>query len=190
MNDFQNPMTNTGTPSNKKYIIIGAVVVGLVVLYAVQSYFSPERIVERALEQGSGGIYDIDTNSDGTTMTIEGEDGTRVEMAGDGSASLPKDWPSELPVPDDVTIEYASTVTGADGTRSLSVTYSTTDSLASVAQEYTSALESNGWVIDSNSATAAWTMISAKKGEDAVVIYVTDNAGTISVTANLQLAAE
>jgi hypothetical protein len=183
----QTPVAGATAPtSKKKYIIIGIVVV--LALLFVQSFLSPERMMERAFEGATGGQYDIDRNGDGGSIKIKGEDGSQIEITSDGGGKLPAGWPSSVPLSGNAKIEYGGTVSDGSGGKNLSVSFTTNDSVSEVAEFYADKLGSNGWTVEANIATGDGAMISAKKGNDVAVAYIGAGDDGTSVSLNVQVA--
>ncbi len=168
-----------------KWIIIG--VVGLVVLYGAQALFSPERAVERALEQATGGDVDIDMDNDGS-MRVTDDDGGEYNVSTGNDVSLPDNWPSSVPLPSNARLNYAGSMnTGVAETAGLSAVYATKDSPADVVTYFKSTLEAQGWKIEATMATGDGSMITATKGEEEnVAVYVGSAEGETTVSVNIQ----
>lgn len=189
MDETQNqvPAVAPVTQSKKKIIIIGVVVVvGVIIL---QSIFSPERaaerIAEQALEDATGGSVDIDTDGAGS-ITVTDEDGSKIEISGEGAGKLPEGWLDSVPLSDDAAIEYAGTVS-ADGGKSMNVTYTSSESLENITALYTEALGKNGWTIEANLTTGEGTMLSATAEENTVAVYIEKTDAGTSVTLTVQV---
>jgi len=86
-----------------------------------------ETAVEKAIESETGGNVDIDTKGDGSvdiktddgTLSTDGEGNVNIESK-DGSMSstggeIPKDWPAEVPLPDDLVVTVGSAFDSSDG---------------------------------------------------------------------------
>jgi hypothetical protein len=89
-----------------------AVVLGLAVLGSCSSEDVAETLTEQAIESSGGDGADVSIDSDTGQVDIETEDGSMSF----GTAELPDDWPSEIPLPDGYELTNAM-VTGADGER-------------------------------------------------------------------------
>ncbi len=191
MEDTQN---EGGTPSagtseaKKDYtkpIIIGVVV--LAVLYGAQMMFSPQRIMERAMEEAyeDAGV-DVDIARDGSTnVTISGEDGESYTVRAGDDVALPDSWPESVPIPSDAKITYAGTMgTGQTG-GGTTVAFVTGQSVTEVTEYYTRELAQNGWTIAATMATGDGSMVSATREEDeGVILYVgtSPDGTTVSMT--------
>lgn len=176
MENEQTPVTNTqSTPTqsdNKKWIIIGIVVV--LIIIAARTLFSPERAVERAMEhaieQASDGAYrvDIDARGNSSVMEITGENGESVSINAGGGASLPDNWPADITIPSDANISY-SAVAG----EGMNIVYETDMNVADTAAFYKDMFSENGWTIEVQMATGEGSMLSASQGETrAVTVFI------------------
>lgn len=119
-----------------------------------------ERAVEQAIESETGGDVDIDTDGDGS-FNIETEDGT-ISSDGDGNVEIdtedgsfsagtgevPEAWPSDIPLPDDLTVLSSTELDSSDG-RLILVSGTTGTSAADLLDEYRSAL--SGWTVSGES---------------------------------------
>ena len=177
-----NPLSNLpGGLNQKKLIIIVIVVVALGGIgMLVRSMFSrniAENMAERAIEQAGGG--DVDVDFDDNTWTYETDEGSF--QAGE-DVSLPSDWPSDVPVMSGAKISYAGSSNPSTGAPGASVTFTTSKSASEVASYYNSELVNHGWTIDSTANMGGANVISAKKGERTVGLYIIESEGTTSVT--------
>lgn len=168
-----------------KWIIVGAV--ALVALYMAQSFLSPERAIERAIEQSAGGDVDIDIDRDGS-MRVTGDKGEEYNVSAGNNVSLPDTWPSSVPLPSDINISYAGSMNAGDTeTAGLSVVYTTEDSTTEVAEYFKSTLEKEGWKIQATVATGDGSMVTASKGEEEnVAVYIGGAEGETTVNVSIQ----
>lgn len=177
------------TKSNKSKLLI-IVIVLVVVLYGLQSLFSPERFVERAIEKSTGGSVDIDFDENGS-YRIQGENGESYSATAGENVSLPDNWPDSVSIVPGAKISYAGSMNNGDTGEGLSVVYTTSKSAPEVGEFYKSELQSNGWSIEGTIATGDGSMITAKQGTDktlAVYIGATDGETTVNIT--VQIMAE
>jgi hypothetical protein len=188
------PNTQSGSPSgttpqaqsssNKKWLII--VIIILVALFLLGKLFSPERMVERALEQATGGDVDIDIGRDGT-MEFTGGDGESVQVTAGESVRLPETWPSSVPVFPDATITYTGTVNTPEGSTGHTLTFTTSEPASAVASFYADALARDGWTVVANYATGDGAMISATNAEEeGAVVYIGSSDGETGVTLTVE----
>ncbi len=175
--------TATAKPSVTKWLIIAAVV--LVAFAGLRSVFSPENMVERAIEMQMGGDVSLDFDNDGT-VTYEGGDGEQFSVtAGDG-AELPDNWPSTVPVMDDAIITYAGSMMGGEGTIGLTAIFTTDATKKDVVEYYQNKLADNGWTIAGTMDFGDSAMVTATRGEyDSVGIAVATDRGETSVTLSV-----
>lgn len=175
---FMQQMTPT------KWLIVAAVV--LVVFAGLRSVFSPERMIERAIERETGGSVDIDLDGDGT-VTYEGEDGEAFTVTSGESAELPAGWPSEVSIMDDATITYAGSMMGGD-TNGLTAVFTVDASKAEVMDYYKTVLTESGWTVAGVMDFGDSGMVSATRGEDeSAGVTVATEGGETTVTISLGL---
>ncbi len=190
--DESNNSTPQSVPSQPtaqpytKWIIIGVLV--LVGLYAIQSmFFSPERMIERAMEAGTGGEYDIDVERNGN-VTYTGEDGESVSVAAGEDVKLPDNWPDSLPVMRDAKITYAGTVNTTEDTTGLMLSYSVGRTPADMISYYKEQFGANGWKTEAVSETPGATMISATHEDGSTVgVYVVPEGSGAAITLTAEL---
>ncbi len=164
---------NPSTVSNKKlYISIALIIAVLVVIYI----FSSKNTIAPGLN------VDEETNGN---VTLTTENGTITI----GENSLPTNWPSDVSIYSNATIQYSGQVNSDDGASGLSVTLITTDSVQAVSSFYNSELSKNGWVVSQIAAMGDAAVISGNKDSRNVAIFIgrtEDNqtAITISISTN------
>src|SRR3989344_7196045 len=178
-----NPLANLPGGLNQKKLII--IVVAVVVLgglgMLVRGMFSrniAENMAENAIERATGGKVDVDYDGD-DTITYKSDEGSF--QAGE-NVSLPSDCPSDVPVMSGAKISYSGSSNPSTGAPGASVTFTTSKSASEVAAYYNSELVNQGWTIDSTMNASGTTILSAKKGERTVGIYIVSSEGTTSVT--------
>lgn len=122
-------------------------VVGLVLLVMVGLAVSvsgckavAEKAVEGAMEKTTG----VDVNTSDNSVTYETEDGSKVEITGEGS-EVPDGFPSDFPVYD-ATIDSSSKIAGGEGT-GFYMGLVTEDAYDDVFAWYKSKLVDEGWEI-------------------------------------------
>jgi len=182
-----NPLANLPGGLNQKKLII--IVVAVVVLgglgMLVRGMFSrniAENMAENAIERATGGKVDVDYDGD-DTITYKSDEGSF--QAGE-NVSLPSDWPSDVPVMSGVKISYAGSSNPSTGAPGASVMFTTSKSASEVAAYYNSQLVDEGWTIESTANMGSSSVVSAKKGERTVGLYIIESEGMTSVTIGVQ----
>lgn len=172
-------------PSQKKWIII--VIVVLVVLYLLQSFvFNPSRVTERMFERATNGEYEVSVDRDGT-YNVSGKDGESVSVQSGGTTKVPSNWPDSVPIPGGATIEYAAVINGKANEAVSTVTYTSNESMESIANLYKDALDKNGWTVEGQIATGEGFVLSATRNEkETTAIYISTTNGKTSVTLSVQ----
>ena len=171
------PTKQQMTPT--KWLIVAAVV--LVLFTGLRSLFSPERMIERAIERETGGRVDIDTDGGGT-MTFEGDNGEQFSVTAGEQASLPDNWPSEVAIMDDATITYAGSMMGASG-GGLTTVFTSRAAKAEVVDFYRRTLADAGYTIAEVMDFGDSAMVTATRGEsDSVGVTVASEGDETTVT--------
>ncbi len=187
MNDIQNVQTSPSThksDNTRKLIIVGIIIVGVFILF--RSFMSPERALERAIEQASEGVVDVDIDRNGNVQ-FKGEDGESYNVSAGEDVSLPDNWPASVPIISGAKITYAGSMMGAEGEGGTSVMFTTSQKVSDVSEYYKSELESNGWSIQGVVSTGDGTIISGTKSEtENVAIYVAGDGSGTSVNISVQ----
>jgi hypothetical protein len=145
-----------------------------------------ERSIERSIERETGGAVDIDIDPErgggGTNVTFKGEDGESYEMNTNAGSNveLPDDWPKSVPLMNDARVTYAGTMAAAQG-GGMTATYVTKSTAKEATDFYASELARNGWTVAMTSAMADGGMVTATKGLESVMVYVTGGEETTVV---------
>lgn len=190
MNETEQATTPGPVPTKmqmtpRKWLIVAAVV--LVAFAGLRSVFSPENIVERAIESQTGGDVDLDLDGEGS-MTFEGKDGEKFSVTAGDAAKLPSDWPDSVPIMDDATITYAGSMGGGDGTTGLTAVYTVSESKADVVEFYKSELAAEGWTIAGVMDFGDSGMVTATRNESETVgVTVATENGDTTVTVSVGL---
>lgn len=179
--DQQTPAS--GVQIQKKWIIIGGVIVA--VLVVAQYLFSPENVTERLLEQASNGEYDVSIDNDGT-YSITSDEGESVSVTSGDATKIPDNWPSSVPIPSGANVEYAAVINGQANEAVSTVTYTTQESMQTIADLYKNELADNGWTIEAQVSTGDGFVVTATRGEDATSVYIANSDGQTSVTISVQ----
>ncbi|MDD5357520.1 MAG: hypothetical protein PHS53_05275, partial [Candidatus Pacebacteria bacterium] len=146
-------------PKSKKKLII-IIVVLLVVLFLGGKIlgFLGRNAAEQAIKQATGG--NVNVNNSGTSGTITTDKGT----VSYGTNSLPSDWPTDVPVYTNGTIQYSAS-SNQTGQTGKAVVILSPDSVATIKSYYTGALATNGWTIKGTQEAGGATVIVAGKGD-------------------------
>ena len=123
-----------------------------------------------------------------TKTTFTGANGEQYNMTTGDEVSLPDNWPSNVPIPNDAKVTYSGSVLNGQAGGGLTVVYTTSQSAADVTEYYKSELTSKGWTLQGTIATAQGSMVSASLSEKQnIVVYVSsaDNETTVSITAQM-----
>lgn len=132
-----------------------------------------DRALERAIEQETGGVADIDFNGDNWTATTD--EGT---VAVGANVGLPADFPSDIYVPDgQVVMAVADMAQNA-----VSTTIQTNMSSSDVIEKYKSELAEQGWTITTTANYGGVMMIGAGKDDRALTVSVTGGDGLTTVS--------
>lgn len=157
----------------------GAAVLALGLVAGVGCGKVAEKATERAVERVDG-VDDVDISEDG--VRIETEDGV-VDFSGDGT--LPDGWPDDVPVPDDITVNFSGS-TGSGSDRSFTVMGTTGLSAAEVLDLYKDRL--SGWDVEGESTFSGSGATSASAtfldGDRSVVVGASEAGDGTSVTIN------
>jgi hypothetical protein len=179
------PVKSGATSQQKKWVIIGVVI--LAALYILKSFiFSPENINERMIESATDGEYDVSIDKDGGYTTTS-KDGESVNVTSGGTAKVPDNWPSTVPIPSGVKVEYAAVMAGQDSANVSTLNYTTDKSAESISDLYKTELAQNGWTIQAQVATGDGFMLTAMRSEEeAVSVYITSAEGKTNVMLSVQ----
>lgn len=99
-----------------------------------------DKVTEKVAESG-GEDVDVDIDSDSGDMTIESADGSKMQM---GTAELPENWPSEIPLPDDYELNQALS-TNQSNSPSFTIGGTLAQDSTEVFDEITAAFVAGGW---------------------------------------------
>lgn len=147
-----------------------------------------EKIMEKAIESGSGGKADVDVNKG--QISINAEDGQTKYSAGE-NVSLPDGFPEDIFIYDDAKIKMAISNSSENG--GFSVSYVTSSGESEVFSKYKEEMVKNGWKKDTETDMGAnGKMLNFSKGKSNVLVVIgTDdsgeNAGKASVGLNVSI---
>ncbi|HDP69233.1 MAG TPA: hypothetical protein ENN38_00260 [Actinobacteria bacterium] len=91
------------------------------------------------------GDVKVETDKDEGKVTIEGEDGGKVEI-GTGT-KIPDNWPNDMPIYSNAEIQGVADISGETGQESLTVILTTPDSIDEIKAYYKKELPANGWTV-------------------------------------------
>ena len=137
-----------------------------------------QRAAERVVEEATG----VRVDEDGDSVTVQTDEGEATFSGSD--ASLPDDWPSDVPVYPDAEIE-TSTSMRIDETVQLAVTWKTSDDVTTVYEWYRDELPAAGWEV-----TGDFSMeqdgqrtanISSSKGSSDANVFIGDDSDGITL---------
>ncbi len=138
-----------------------------------------EKAAEQASEALVEGATGVDVDADENKVTIEGEDGSTVEIQS-SDAELPDGFPDDVPVYD-AAIESSSKFS-ADGGTSYAVSQTTGDDFDDVLAWFKAELADSGWSesgsTSSESDGAKFGLIAATKGGNELSVGVQSEDGS------------
>lgn len=140
-----------------------------------------ENVIENQIERQMGG--DAEVEIDDGTMHIATSEG-QVDVGG----GLPKNWPKDVPLYPDATVQFSGTNTPTDGTQELAVILQATAAPATVADYYAKALVEQGWTVESSMNAGPTSAVVAKKDDRTVSVGVTGAEGSTMITLGVQSA--
>lgn len=132
-----------------------------------------ENLAERALEQALDGDVDINFDEDGGDITVDTTDGTFEQSFGEG-ASLPDDFPAEIPVPDGFTPFFSQSSSDDDG-QGWSVSFLGDPGVSDAGADIQAAFESAGFVTEHESTTNAG-------GNETVSLVMTNDSWSVIIS--------
>lgn len=178
----------TQKQSYRTWIIIGVVVLAL--LYGVQSFFSPERMVERAIESASDENVNVDIGQDGS-IEYTSEDGESVRLSAGEDVGIPDTWPRSVPNPDEITVSYAASTENTPGAMSHMINYATSKSASELTEHYTRVFSVNGWTIQSNVTMSGSILLAAEHADgDTAAVQIIDGTDERMVTVTVEESLE
>jgi hypothetical protein len=166
----------------KRHILSAALVACLVVLAASAGgcQFIAQKATEKAIQGATGGAVNVN----GDQVTIKGQDGQATYS---NDTKLPADFPSDVPIHEDGTINAVVTST-ANGGKAYMVNIRYKIPQAELLDWYKTELEKGGWTVTSTVSTGDGGMVSADKGDltvNAVTGNETQDGFTSIITLNV-----
>ncbi len=173
-----------------KWVIIGAVVIGAIVLV---TYFSPsnrmsekvaEEYAEKIIEQETGGAVDLDYSSDSGDITIETQDGS---FSSGENVTLPSDFPSDVYVMKGKLLSVMQT-----NDKGVTLSLETNESPATIKELYKEKLAADGWEITGVMDFGNTASVTGHKDErDAsIIISSEENVTTVVITVALAMTPQ
>lgn len=138
-----------------------------------------EKATEKAIE-GSSGCEDVDISGDGGTISC---DGATYDYSGEGNASLPDGWPSEVSLPDGTSILAA---TSNDDPLGYHVTATVDGDLEDVFDDAEGRLTDGGFTVDGSSRPSGDVQVgsiqASGSGLEVNVALYGDGTGEVTIT--------
>jgi hypothetical protein len=159
----------------KLFIVTGT----LLLLTACKS--GTERLMEKTIEQQTGGNANVDMNADGS-MHVETSEGSFTA----GTNEVPKDWPTDAPIFAGATVQYSASVNPADGKPGAALILMTRESAKAVVAFYQSELAKEGWTMNGTMQAGNTTVIGAMKDLRAMSVAVTESDQQTSITIGIE----
>ncbi len=125
---------------------------------------------------------DAGSKTDGTSITVTGKHGEKV-TTDVGLAKVPEDYPKDIPVYSDATVNMAQNISEKNA-RNLML--ETGDSAEKIASFYKTALDMNGWKTEGTVAAGAMHLITAAKAKRRLTIQITNANGKRSILQTIQ----
>ena len=135
-----------------------------------------ENMVEKAIEQSTGQKADV--SADGNAVSVKTDNGS-WSASGAGDIKLPSDFPSDIYIPSDAKITFATSTQAnpKDGSKaSAMIGFTVNQVVADVVSKYLDEMVKNGWTKESDADFGA-RMINFKKDTRDVLVTVADSQG-------------
>jgi len=123
----------------------------------------------------------VNVNVDGTTE-ITTEDGTMTT-----GASVPADWPSDVPVYTGADVTASANVNPTTGQPGMMLMLQSTDDVETVSKYYTTTLTAQGWTMDGTANMGVSTIMGASKDNRKLAISLAAAAGHTTITIAMGL---
>ena len=178
MEETQQTPQGSGMNQKTVMIVIGVVIVLGIIAYLMGFFGGTTMFAPAGYMPG----VDADKNMDGSTTYTTDEGSVTV-----GGNSMPASWPSDAPTAyAGAQIIYSGDSNPTTGQSGSAVMYTTSASVESVLEYYTSRLTAEGWTIEGTVNTGGMTALSAKKGERTFGAYISTADGKTQVTAGVE----
>lgn len=166
-----------------KKFLIGALLV-LVCIPLGGCTWLAEKVTEEIAESQTGEDVDIDYDNDGG-VEITTDEG---EWAAGSKASIPDDFPSDIPVVDyNAVVSSSSFSDENDGTKSFTVMVESKKSLTDTKDYYQTSMLDEGWTSDSTFESEGTIMLSYTKGENNCAVWIAEDDGKVNVTLTVTI---
>lgn len=178
----ETPISSEQKKNNKTTLII--IIVAILILLGIISsrFMSSERMIERAIEDATGGEANVDISRNGETMTFTGGDGETITFSEGGNVQLPGSWPNDVPVMDGAMVSYSGTSNPSTGESGAFVMFTTERSVEDVSAYYQNELAKSGWTIEGTMNAGGYSVFSATKGERSVGVSIGGDGAMTTVT--------
>ena len=133
-----------------------------------------EKMMQKALDENSGG--DVNVDADGS-MQINTSEGSFTM----GKSEVPKDWPSDAPIYAGASVQYSASV-NADGSPGSAVILVTTDDVATVVAYYKAELTKQGWTMEGAMEGGGTSIIGASKDDRSMSLSITTQNNQTVIT--------
>lgn len=160
----------------KKLLAAGAVSLLLIACGKSKQQNVMEEIMEDQIEDETGGDADVDMKDDGS-MHIESDEGTF-----DTGTDVPENWPEDVTVYADATVQYSASVNPTTGDAGMVLVMTTTDSVSAVSEFYKDELASAGWNLEGTMQGGGMTIMGGSKDNRQVSVMVSEADGMTSIT--------
>lgn len=163
-------------PSNKKWIVIGVVVVAVLagLQFLASMLLNPAKLMEMAIEHETGA--DIDIARDGSAIRGTGPDGEKFDISTGEALSVPEKWPSDIPVMDGGRI-IQSAAMGQGDEAGMFIIYETSKSAAEVIAFYKAELTKQGFDSRGEMATLETATVGFLRNKEEVGVTVHKSSG-------------
>lgn len=142
-----------------------ALSVSLLVCFAVLavSVTGCEMIAQKATEKGLSAATGGAVNVSGDSVTLKGKDGTEATVSGDNK--IPADFPKDVPMRDDGTVNAVITNQAPGGGTGYMLNIRFKIPQTELLEWYNTQLKDGGWTIVSTVSTGDGGMVAAEKGD-------------------------
>ena len=143
-----------------------------------------EKVVEEVVESETGSEIDLDYDDDGG-VEITTDEG---EWAAGSKATVPDDFPSEVPVIDyNTVVSSSSFADDEDGTKSFTLMVESQKSFDDTKAYYEQQMIDEGWTSDSTFESDGTVMLSYTKAENNCAVWLAKDEGKVNVTLTVTI---